>query len=277
MTGGVYSEGSGSSGASEARRRLATSPACRPRRGSRRSCAGRTGGAGGRGARAGLTLRGAVQAYLRYVELDRKLRPSTVQDYRADAGHLLREFGAETPLEEITVPRIERWRAEAAAGGRLSPRTINKRLIQLGATFRYAQRFHGLRTNPATKLDREPERCSGDFVVLDPAEVELLAANAANEQDAVIFTVAAFSGLRLGEPLALRWSDIDWTLHLLHVRHNFTHGSEGPPKSGRVRSVPLVDQAAAALDRLRLEAKVQQLDRTGRPEDVAPTAPSFRQ
>jgi integrase len=66
----------------------------------------------------------------------------------------------------------------------------------------------------------------------------------------VLFTVAAFTGLRLGELRALRWRDIAWTQGRIHVRRSFTCGEEGPPKSGKVRSVPLVDHAARALDRL---------------------------
>jgi hypothetical protein len=31
---------------------------------------------------------------------------------------------------------------------------------------------------------------------------------------------------------------------------SFTHGEAGRPKSGKVRSVPLIDQAAKALDEL---------------------------
>jgi hypothetical protein len=38
--------------------------------------------------------------------------------------------------------------------------------------------------------------------------------------------------------------------HLVHVRRTFTHGADGVPKSGRVRNVPLTDQAAKALDAL---------------------------
>ena len=64
----------------------------------------------------------------------------------------------------------------------------------------------------------------------------------------MIFTVAAFSGLRLGELRALRWEDIDFANRIVHVRHSFTYGNEGTPKSSKVRSVPLIDQAAKALD-----------------------------
>jgi integrase len=73
---------------------------------------------------------------------------------------------------------------------------------------------------------------------------------APKEQDAALFRVAAFTGLRLGELRALRWRDVDFEKRLVHVRRNFTHGAEGAPKSGRVRSVLLIDQAARALDGL---------------------------
>ena len=71
-----------------------------------------------------------------------------------------------------------------------------------------------------------------------------------NAQDAALFTVAAFTGLRLGELRALRWRDVDFAKRLVHVRRSYTHGAAGPPKSGKVRSVPLIDQAAVPLDAL---------------------------
>ncbi|HEX3325870.1 MAG TPA: site-specific integrase, partial [Actinomycetota bacterium] len=83
-----------------------------------------------------------------------------------------------------------------------------------------------------------------------PGEIRLLASKAECDQDAAIFTVAAFTGLRLGELRALRWEDIDFANRIVHLRHSFTYGNEGTPKSGKVRSVPLVDQAAKVLDGL---------------------------
>jgi integrase len=62
--------------------------------------------------------------------------------------------------------------------------------------------------------------------------------------------VAAFAGLRMGELLALRWDDVDFAGRSILVRRNRTHGEEKEPKSGKVRSVPLIDQAAVALDGL---------------------------
>ncbi len=86
--------------------------------------------------------------------------------------------------------------------------------------------------------------------MLSPIEVEAVARAAGNAQDAAIVTVAAFTGLRLGELRALRCRDVDFAKQTVHVRGSYTHRHQGPPKSGKVRSVPLIDQAAKALDGL---------------------------
>ncbi len=192
----------------------------------------------------------AAAAWLDWIETDRQRKPTTVRDYRQENRRLLAEFGEDATLEDLTVERVDRWRRKMLDAG-LKPRTINKRLIQLGSIFTRAMKSYGYPTNPVAAVDRQPHRPSGDFNVLEPAEVALVAANAASDQDAALFTFAAYSGLRLGELRALRWKDISWTRGVVLVRHNRPAGAaEGTPKSGKVRSVPLVDQAARVLDAL---------------------------
>jgi integrase len=202
-------------------------------------------------ARLGVSFGRIGREHLDYIENDRKRRRSTVQDYRRELERVLTpEFGEDTPAEEITSERIDRYRVRMVKENVLAPRTINKRLAQLHAIFKRAQKTHGLPNNPVEGVERPPHKPSGDFSALTSSEVKLLAANAVNAQDGALFEVAAFTGLRLGELRALRWSDVDWLRRLVHVRRSFTRGDEGPPKSGKVRSVPLVDQAARALDQL---------------------------
>jgi integrase len=67
----------------------------------------------------------------------------------------------------------------------------------------------------------------------------------------VLYLTAAMSGLRQGELLALRWTDIDWLAQRIRVRRNFVRGKFGTPKSKRSsRSVPLADVVAAELEGL---------------------------
>ncbi len=153
----------------------------------------------------------ACRDWLAYIEHDRKRRPSTLSDYRNVVRHyLLPAFGAETPVEAITTADVDAYRQRNVAEGRLSDRTINKTLVLLHGIFKRAQREHGLASNPAATAERQPYRRSGDFDVLDAAEVGQLSVAAENAQDGAMFTTAAFTGLRLGELLALRWVDVDF-------------------------------------------------------------------
>jgi integrase len=199
----------------------------------------------------GVTFGVASENWLAYIRDDRKRRPSTVSGYRRELdGNLLPEFGADTPLEEITTQDIDAYRERLVAEEVLSARSINKRLAQLHAIFKRAQRVYGLASNPVEGAERQPQPRSGDITVLDARQVELLASKAVDDQDAAIFRVAAFTGLRLGELRALRWGDIDWMRQVIRVRRSYTWGAEGAPKSGKVRSVPLSDQPARALEGL---------------------------
>jgi len=193
----------------------------------------------------------AAESWLAYIRDDRKRRASTVLGYRRELDrNQLPEFGADTPLEEITTEDIDAYRERLVAEGRLSPRTINKRLAQLHAIFKRARRTYGLASNPVEGAERQPYRRDDDITVLDARQVELLVSNAASEQDAAMSRVAAFTGLRLGELRAFRRGDIGRVRRVIRVRRSYTWGTEGAPKSGKVRAVPLSDQPARALESL---------------------------
>jgi len=198
----------------------------------------------------GATFTDAALEWLRYVEHDRKRRASTVADYRGVINHALIPELGDTPLEDITADRIDGYRARLVDEGKLSARTINKHLVMLHGIFRRAQRAYRLPVNPAVGVERQPIRRTGDFRVLDPPEVEQLARHADTRQDAALYVVAAFTGLRMGELRALRWRDVDFGKRLVHVKRNVTRNLEDDPKSGKVRSVPLIDRAARSLDEL---------------------------
>lgn len=59
--------------------------------------------------------------------------------------------------------------------------------------------------------------------------------------------LAGEAGLRCGEMSGLEWSDTDLKLGLLTVARSIWRGYEGPPKSGRSRTIPLAPRLAEAL------------------------------
>src|SRR4051794_38658465 len=182
----------------------------------------------------GVTFADAAAEWLRYVEHDRKRRPTTVRDYGIVVNGVLNPVFGDAPIEAITSGHIDTFRARLVAEGRLSGRTINKYLALIHGILKRAQRVYGLSANAAAGVERQPGRRSGDFEVLSADEVEALARAAASAQDRALFTTAAYAGLRLGELRALRWRDVDFSKRLIHVRRSYVMRAEGVPKSGRV-------------------------------------------
>jgi integrase len=206
------------------------------------------------------TFAEAAEEWYRWIRDDRKRKPSTVRGYRNELDRtLLPKFG-DLPLTEITVEMVDAYREELVAEDRLAPRTINKKLTNLHSIFARARKAYGISHNPAADADRQPEPNTGDLRVLDARGIEELIAAADNLQDAVLYRLATSTGMRLGELRALRWSDIDWMAQSIMIRRSYSYSVETAPKSGKVRSVPLTDQAAAALDDLSKRGDFTQPD-----------------
>ena len=192
--------------------------------------------------RSGATFRDAGVEYLRFLEVERQIDEKTLSDYRGVInGYLLDEFGDE-PLESITPDTIDVYKVRLISEGKLSNRTIVRHLTVLHGIFKRAKRKWGLSDNPASAdlVERPKVVYTGGFDTLDRDEIELLASHAADDQDAAIFRLAAYTGLRQGELLGLRWESVDFVGGLLHVKRNFTGGREKIPKGKRDRSVPMM-------------------------------------
>ena len=198
------------------------------------------------GADLAVTFAEAAGEWLRYVEENRAVKPTTLRNYRSSVdAKLLPAFG-ERRLRDITPADLERFRSSLS----VSPRTKNKLLVELYGIFRRAQKVYGLPANPAAQVERLRERRQTDIEVFSPEEVWALVRAAACEQDAAVFLTAAFTGLRRGELIALRWRDVDFAGAAIRVRASFALGQLSSPKSGKVRAVPLAPDVAAALARL---------------------------
>jgi integrase len=250
------------------------------------------------GAHGGRTFGEAVDAYLAYVERVKKIAPSTLNHYRSIARvHLLPTFGEDTPLRRVTTSRVETFRETLLNEDRLSRSAMRQVMNVLHGVLKRAHGQRWIAHDPTADVEAIPmPKASGDFNVLEPAQVEAVAraaaegwvpvvagdriaangrragkratrvsdrmAQALTEQrraDAELYAAmvrfAAYTGLRLGELRALRWRDIAWRDSIVHVRLNAPTSApaavaEKRPKSELVRSVPLTDEAARAVEAL---------------------------
>jgi integrase len=196
--------------------------------------------------RTGVSFAEACEEYLHWLEIDRQRKPSTLRDYRSILrAHLLPYF-AEVLVEDITEAHCEAWQRQLEMGNR----TKIKVMTVFYGVMRRAKRTYRLPLNPVENLEKPVQRLRVDIDVFSPEEVMALVRAAGDEQDAAIFLTAAFTGLRRGELVALRWRDVDFARSHIRVRASYTEGGLTTPKSGKIRAVPMAPVVASTLARL---------------------------
>lgn len=202
--------------------------------------------------RSRMTIEQVGAEYLEHLEHVLERKPTTLSDYRYMLDrHLIPYFG-ERPMERIEPAEVNRFlRAKKQEG--LATKTITNHLTFLHGLFRFAIRRGWAAVNPVDAVDR-PRSSGSDpdihYLTLEEVEALLVAVEPGYlaETDRTLYLVAATTGLRQGELIALRWQDVDWTARRLRVRRTYTRGQFGKPKSRRSsRSVPLTERAAKEL------------------------------
>jgi integrase len=193
------------------------------------------------------------------------------------AGQIMSTLG-DKPAARITRDEIRELLAALVADG-LSARNINKHRNLIGAIFNHGVRRgtgrHKLAENPVVGIEQRREAKPAALIYYTPEEIETIAQaltngshrdpqtnvrindeeraarQAEDAQDAEAVRLAAYTGLRRGELIALQWNDIDFANHKITVSRAISANTISTPKSGSYRDVPLSAQAAAALSRLK--------------------------
>jgi integrase len=182
--------------------------------------------------------------------LSRKSEPyktSVVRSYtRLLSGTVIPEFGA-LRMNELTGRIIER-RAAAWAQAGASGSTIRNRLMPLRVIYAEAVRNQEIASSPFDHI-RLPKINGPRRRYVSWQEGEQVLAVLPDEI-ARVYAVALYAGLRAGEIGALRRSDVDLDARHIRVARavDFPTGKLNTPKSGRERTVPIVDELLAYLE-----------------------------
>jgi len=247
----------------------------------------------------GPAFRSLAHAWLEHLADVQGAKPSTLRDYRSmlaepgvphrrgsgrTLGRIMAAFG-DIAAAEITAAHIEAL-LSAHAKEDVGARSVNKHRQVVATIFNFGLRPEnlqrwGLTENPAAATAKRREDGPTRLEVFTVEQVEALARTAESgvwrrtghgargdrqlraEEDwqlAELLRVAAYTGLRRGELVALRWRDVRWAESVLVVERALSGTVEGTTKSRRARFVPLGEQALAALDHLSRRANFTSAD-----------------
>ena len=176
--------------------------------------------------------------------------------------HILPNLGP-IRLADLTGQHLQLLYGQLLSAG-LAPATVVRVHAVLHRSLRMAVRWKLIPSNPADDVDK-PQLSRKEMQFLTRQQVTQLLGHASGPVFRGLYVVAATTGLRRGELLALRWSDVDFDRGILTVQRTVQRirGEGlvfGEPKtnSGR-RSVRLSELALGELRKLRVHQAERRL------------------
>jgi integrase len=179
-----------------------------------------------------------------------KLRPGPLERYESVARvHLKPRVGAES-LTRLSVTTLQEVFNQQLADGH-SVRTVQMTRTVLSAALTRAMREDLVPRNVA-RLVSLPAWQRKDIVPWMASEAGRFLAAAQRERLYAAFLLLTLYGMRRGEMLGLRWSDIDWDQNHLHIRQQLQQVRGqihlGPVKTNAgLRDLPLLTPVRDAL------------------------------
>ena len=182
------------------------------------------------------------------------VRPNTVRNYTERYQHNIREVIGNKLLTDVKPIHCQRiFSAMAEQGYRTS--TIYQTRIALYNMFEFARENDVLLSNPckkSLKSDMGRESSKKEALTIEVQKRFLEAAGGYSYENQYRFVLQ--TGLRTGELIGLRWSDIDLDARTVKIersmeyRYDIGEWRVGPPKSrSGFRTVPLTDEAIRIL------------------------------
>jgi integrase len=184
-----------------------------------------------------------------------RLRESTQDEYRSILdNHVLPEF-EHMSIDDITRGNVRDFLLVKFNGGLSKRRTLMLKDV-LSGVFNYAIDDELVAANPTAGISKRlfPKDSSKakpvtEQNVFTETEIEKLLAvcRSSYREFYLLILIAARTGMRMGEILALRWGDVDFKNGLIWVKRSYRRGRITPPKNGKTRKVDMSAQLAETL------------------------------
>jgi len=169
----------------------------------------------------GLTLAGAQTFLKDFLEHWLKsyassVRPNTIRSYAGVIQyHILPALG-NIKLKDLSIDRIQMFYNNETENG-TSPRMVQYIHSVLRRSLNFALRWGLLVRNPALGAIR-PKLLKTEMKTLNGDQVRVFLSAAKGTRNEALFWIAVSTGLREGEILGLKWSDLDWKTKRLQVK-----------------------------------------------------------
>ncbi|TFJ91533.1 tyrosine-type recombinase/integrase [Lentibacillus salicampi] len=190
-------------------------------------------------------------------------KDSSVRARKIALKHILNEFGS-TPIQKITKKAYQDTIDKLA--GNFSMNYVSSIHTSANMVFQYAIQNKLIKVSPTEEIVLPKKKETVEDLEKDNSIIEkylekeeleeflTITKDEGLESDLVVFTMLAYTGLRVGELVALRWTDIDFDNHTLRVIRTYYNPTNNKlkyqlltPKTKTSRRIITIDELLITL------------------------------
>lgn len=188
-----------------------------------------------------MTFKALSELYLE--DVDRRLKKTTVELYICTIRSRYIPYFGDMKINEISPQQVRKWQTTLIDEG-LAISYIKQLTVRLTSIFFFAMKFYNLRDNPVKKIGtlKNTPRAT---LFWTKKEFDKFITVVGNPTHKIMFLILYYTGVRIGELLALTPEDIDLTANILTINkaHALINGKSvittpKTPKANRVIALP---------------------------------------
>ena len=183
-----------------------------------------------------MSFRALYELYM--ADIKPRIRPTTFRSKEYMFISKVLPFFAALPLDQITPAKIRQWQNELVKGNYQETylRSINN---QVTAIFNFAMNYYGLSTNPAKRAGLIGKNHANVMKFWTVDDFQKFISHTTTPLYRISFLILFWTGMRVGELLALTLGDFDFDKNLIHINKSYARLDNvvliGPPKTPKSR------------------------------------------
>ena len=186
-----------------------------------------------------ITFENLCKSYMN--DLKNRLKLNTLETKKYIIDKKILPFFEKYKIKEITPLLVRKWQNELIKGNHAQTylRAIHEQLV---AILNYAVKFYNLNKNPCSAAGRIGKKNAGEMNIWTLEEFKQFIEAIEHKKESVVgFNILFYTGIRIGELLALTISDIDFKNHKIRINKSFQRINKmdiiTPPKTPKSKRI----------------------------------------